>query len=77
MACPHQIHGDTQLHVLGPQDAGTKRSPSLKGDLQKSYECDNTAVALMEVQQFPTQAAEVKGEAAKLSQEDLEVPAKK
>ena len=50
---------------------------SLKGDLQKSYECDNAAVALAEAQQFPAQAIEVKGEAAKLSQEDLEVPTKK
>ena len=50
---------------------------SLKGDLQKSYECDNTVVALTEAQQFPTQTAEIKGEAAKLSQEDLEVPTKK
>ena len=37
---------------------------SLKGDLQKSYECDNAAVALAEKQQYPALTAEIKREAA-------------
>ena len=50
---------------------------SLKGDLQKSYECDNAAVALAEKQHYPAMTVEIKGEAARVRQEELEVPAKK
>ena len=50
---------------------------SLKGDLKKANKCDNAAVALAEKQQHIASTAEIKEEAARVNQEELEVPAKK
>ena len=70
MAVPHYPY--LLLKMPGPNGV-----LSLRGDLKRSYSCDMEAVQIAAKAQASIEALEISEAAGQLSQEELELPAKK